>query len=96
MACEKDILWTLLFVSITMTSFCRCNSSEDDIRDGLLNFVRHGDIYNNRLSGKNDNGNKVHYKEKLKGNLRSEKLITVDGKLTTSAEESTEAATNLW
>ena len=95
MACAKDILWTWLFVSVTIISFCPCNNSEDGIRDGLLNFVRHSDIYYNRLSGQNDNGNKVSYEEKLKGNQRSEKLITVDGKLATSAEESTEASTNL-
>ena len=96
MACKEDVLWILLFVSVTMISFCRCNNSEEDIRDGLLNYNRHGDIYYNRLSGQNYNENKVNHEEKLKGNFRSEKMITVDGKLTTSAEESTEAATNLW
>ena len=96
MACKKHVLWTWLFVSVTTISFCRCDNSEEDIRDGLLNYNRHGDIYDNRLSGQNDNGNKVNHEEKLKGNLLSEKLITVDGKLTTSAEESTEDATKLW
>ena len=96
MTCTKDILWTLLFVPVIMTSFCRCNNGEDNIRDDLLNFFSLDDIYYNRLSGQNDNVNKVNYEEKLKGNRRSEKMITVDGKLTTSTEDSTEAATKLW